>query len=148
MDGSQVALHALPKPQIRRFRLSRRSTAAISPGSADGGTVGQPVASVSSFATCVEGTEPSVRVGYCPQNFWTPYARAKLHPDLHRQLPDAADEVGEVAPRPPHHLDVKVASEDPLPKDLQLQIGQSVAHAAVDAGAVGEMLGGASLGRR
>jgi hypothetical protein len=27
----------------------------------------QPMASVSYLATCVEGTEPCVRVGYCPQ---------------------------------------------------------------------------------
>ena len=63
-----------------------------------------------------------------------------MRPNPRGELPDAADEVRVEAFRRSHDLDVEIAGEDLLPKDSQLEIREPVADAAVDAGAVGEVL--------
>src|SRR5437763_16790296 len=60
--------------------------------------------------------------------------------DAHRQRPDAVDEVGIGPLRRPHHLDHRVPRHDLFPQDAQLQFGESVADAAVDAEAERQML--------
>ncbi len=61
-----------------------------------------------------------------------------LNPD--RQRADAADEVGVEPHRRSDDLDAEVALQHLLPQDPDLHLGQSVANAAMDAGAEGEML--------
>src|SRR5689334_14571696 len=61
-------------------------------------------------------------------------------PNDHRQRPDAADEVGIEADRRAHDLRSQVSLQHLLPQDLQLQLGQAVADAAVDAGAERQVL--------
>src|SRR5215469_11672266 len=58
------------------------------------------------------------------------------------KLSNPADEIGVEAFRRSHHNDVEIAGEYLLPKDPQLQIRQTVANTAMNAGSIGEMLAG------
>ena len=58
----------------------------------------------------------------------------------HRQLREAAHEGRAHAHRLADHLDHREALQDLLPQDAQLQLGQAVADAAVDAEAEGQVL--------
>ena len=60
--------------------------------------------------------------------------------DHHRHRGEAVHEVRLRARRLAHHLDHREALQDLLPQDLQLQLGQAVADAAVDAEAEGQVL--------
>src|SRR5437867_7022526 len=52
----------------------------------------------------------------------------------HRQGADATDEVGVESHRWSHDLDLEIACQDFFPKNTELQLGQPVADAAMDAG--------------
>jgi hypothetical protein len=53
-----------------------------------------------------------------------------------RHFPNAANEIAFDPCRFCQHLDLQVASEDFLPQDLQLQVGQPITNAAVNAGTI------------
>ncbi len=67
-------------------------------------------------------------------------ARAASARDAPRQRGAAGTEVGIQAPRFAGKLDAREAFQDLLPEDLQLQLGQAIAHAAMDAEAEGDVL--------
>src|SRR5262245_7873167 len=60
-------------------------------------------------------------------------APAWLAGDPHRQRLDPAQEVRVGTLRRAHHLDREVTLEDLVPQDLQLDLGQPVTHAAMNA---------------
>ena len=59
--------------------------------------------------------------------------------DPHRQGADSAQEVGIRVDRLVQHLDAEVLAQDFLPQDLELELGEAVAEAAVNAKAEGKM---------
>src|SRR5262249_29613247 len=63
-----------------------------------------------------------------------------LSVDDDRQRADAADEVGIETARRARDLELEVALQDLLPQNFQLHFRQSIADAAMDAGAEGQML--------
>src|SRR5271167_4315860 len=63
-----------------------------------------------------------------------------LRRNAHRQRPDPMDEVRINALPRAHDLDHRVALEDLFPQDAQLQFGEPIADAAMDAEAEGEVL--------
>src|ERR1700754_3067080 len=60
--------------------------------------------------------------------------------DPHRQRADAADEIRIEPFHRPRDLEAQIARENLLPENAQLLLGETVADAAMDAGAKGEML--------
>src|SRR6185312_16364016 len=63
-----------------------------------------------------------------------------LRAEDHRERADAAQEVGVVADRLADDLGPEVALQHLAPQDLELQLGEAVADAAVDAGAERQVL--------